>query len=73
MENEINGVEKLIEVAADDAKKAYMQRVWAMNKDQIFHELMRVHGESSRLLTVAQNEINRLRELLDFEDGDAIH
>ena len=73
MENEINGVEKLIEVAADDAKKAYMQRVWAMSKDQIFHELMRVHGESSRLLTVAQNEINRLRELLDFEDGDDIH
>ena len=73
MENEINGVEKLIEVAADDAKKAYMQRVWAMSKDQIFHELMRVHGESSRLLTVAQNEINRLRELLEFDDGDAIH
>ena len=73
MENEINGVEKLIEVAADDAKKAYMQRVWAMSKDQIFHELMRVHGESSRLLTIAQNEINRLRELLEFDDGDAIH
>ena len=73
MENGINGVEKLIEVAADDAKKAYMQRVWAMNKDQIFHELMRVHGESSRLLTLAQNEINRLRELLEFDDGDAIH
>ena len=73
MENGINGVEKLIEVAADDAKKAYMQRVWAMSKDQIFHELMRVHGESSRLLTVAQNEINRLRELLEFDDGDAIH
>jgi len=73
MENEINGVEKLIEVAADDAKKAYMQRVWAMNKDQIFHELMRVHGESSRLLTLAQNEINRLREMLEFDDGDAIH
>ena len=73
MENGINGVEKLIEVAADDAKKAYMQRVWAMSKDQIFHELMRVHGESSRLLTIAQNEINRLRELLEFDDGDAIH
>jgi hypothetical protein len=73
MENGINGVEKLIEVAADDAKKAYMQRVWAMSKDQIFHELMRVHGESSRLLTLAQNEINRLKELLEFDDGDAIH
>jgi len=73
MENGINGVEKLIEVAADDAKKAYMQRIWAMSKDQIFHELMRVHGESSRLLTLAQNEINRLKELLEFDDGDAIH
>ena len=73
MENGINGVEKLIEVAADDAKKAYMQHVWAMSKDQIFHELMRVHGESSRLLTLAQNDINRLRELLEFDDGDAIH
>jgi flagellin-specific chaperone FliS len=73
MENSVNGVESLIEVAPDDAKKMYMQRIWAMDKEQIFHELMRVHGESSKLLSKAQTEINRLRELLNFEDGDAIH
>jgi hypothetical protein len=73
MENSINGIEKLIEVAADDAKKMYMQRIWAMSKEDIFHELMRVHGESSRLLSIAQQEINRLHDLLSPEDGDALH
>ena len=73
MENSINGIEKLIEVAADDAKKMYMQRIWAMSKEDIFHELMRVHGESSRLLSIAQQEINRLHDLLSLEDGDALH
>jgi hypothetical protein len=73
MENGINGVEKLIEIAGDEAKKAYMQRIWALSKDQIFHELMRVHGESSRLLTIAQNEINRLRDMLEFDDEEPLH
>jgi hypothetical protein len=73
MENSINGIEKLIEVAADDAKKMYMQRIWAMSKAEIFHELMRVHGESSRLLSIAQQEINRLHDLLSLEGGDALH
>ena len=73
MENSINGIEKLIEVAADDAKKMYMQRIWAMSKEDIFHELMRVHGESSRLLSIAQQEINRLHDLINPEDGDALH
>jgi hypothetical protein len=74
MENTVNDVESLIKVAPDDAKKMYMQRIWAMNKNEIFHELMRVHGESSRLLSLAQQEIIRLQELVDPEDdGDAIH
>jgi len=73
MENTVNGVEKFIEVAPDDAKKLYMQRIWAMNKEEIFHELMRVHGESSKLLSLAQQEINRLHDLLNPEDGDALH
>ena len=66
-------VETLIEKANDDAKKSYMTRVWAMTKDQIFHELMRVHGESSKLLMQAQAELDRLRMMLDPEDGDARH
>jgi 20S proteasome alpha/beta subunit len=66
-------VEQLIEKASDDAKKQYMTRVWSMTKDQIFHELMRVQGEASKLLMQAQAEIERLRALTDPEDGDAIH
>ena len=67
-------VEQYIDKADDQAKKMYMQRIWEMNKDQIFHELMRVHGESSKLLVQAQAEITYLRSLLDSPaDGDARH
>ena len=66
-------VDEMIEKASDDAKKAYMARVWAMTKDQIFHELMRVQGEASKLLMQAQSEIERLRELTEEQDGDCIH
>ena len=66
-------VDEMIEKASDDAKKAYMARVWAMTKDQIFHELMRVQGEASKLLMQAQFEIERLRELTEEQDGDCIH
>jgi len=72
MENGIS-VNDLIEKADNDAKKSYMTRVWSMTKDQIFHELMRVHGESSKLLMQAQAEIERLNKLLDPDDGDIRH
>ena len=75
--NAANGtmtVEQYIEKANDDAKKMYMERIWRMDKDQIFHELMRVHGESSKLLIKAQSEIEYLKSLLDGpDDGDARH
>jgi hypothetical protein len=75
--NAANGtmtVEQYIEKANDDAKKMYMERIWRMDKDQIFHELMRVHGESSKLLIKAQSEIEYLKSLLDDpDDGDARH
>ena len=75
--NQANGsltVEQYIEKANDEAKKMYMERIWRMDKDQIFHELMRVHGESSKLLIKAQAEIEYLKSLLDDpEDGDARH
>jgi len=67
-------VEQYIEKANDEAKKMYMERIWRMDKDQIFHELMRVHGESSKLLLKAQAEIEYLKSLLDDpDDGDARH
>ena len=80
MENPINQAngsmtgQEYIEKANDEAKKMYMERIWRMDKDQIFHELMRVHGESSKLLMKAQAEIEYLKSLLDEpDDGDARH
>jgi len=63
----------LIEKAGDDAKKWYMTRIWAMTKDQLFHEVMRVQGESAKLLLQAQSEIDRLNHLVNQDDGDIRH
>jgi hypothetical protein len=77
MENGIKdavSVQQYIEKAGDLQKKQYMQRMWEMPKDQLFHELMRVHGESAKLLMQAESEIAYLKSLLDSpEDGDARH
>ena len=74
MNHELSSVDDYIEKADDQAKKLYMQRIWQMEKDAIFHELMRVHGESSKLLLRAEAEIKYLKSLLDGpEDGDAKH
>jgi hypothetical protein len=73
MHNGYLDLEEQIKAVTDDAKRAYMQRIWTMDKEQIFHELMRVHGESARLLNQANQELLRLRELLETGDGDAIH
>lgn len=50
-----------IQQVDDKTKRDYMARVWNMPKDQIFHELMRVHGESAKLLMMAEEELNRLK------------
>jgi hypothetical protein len=72
MENGISVLD-LIERAGDDAKKSYMTRIWQMTKEQLFHEVMRVQGESAKLLLQAQAEIDRLNRLLDQDDGDIRH
>ena len=72
--NGVISVAQYIEKANDEAKKMYMQRIWAMEKDAIFHELMRVHAKSSELLLQAESEIAYLKSLLDGpEDGDSKH
>jgi len=73
-DNGVISVAQYIEKANDDAKKMYMQRIWAMEKDAIFHELMRVHAKSSELLLQAESGIAYLKSLLDGpEDGDSKH
>jgi hypothetical protein len=67
MNTELNGhdsVEEYIAKADDADKRVYLDRVWAMNKVDLFKELIRVHGVSSELLTKAQQEIDDLRTVL---------
>ena len=74
LNNKMETVEQYISKADDQAKKLYMDRIWRMEKDAIFHELMRVHAKSSELLMAAEKEIKYLKSLLDGpEDGDARH
>jgi SUMO ligase MMS21 Smc5/6 complex component len=69
MEGQLNGTtSKMMPIAAEDVKKAYMQRVYAMNHAELFNELMRVHTESARLLQEAIAERDRLQALVDTYD-----
>lgn len=60
----INGQDRMMPIAADDVKKAYMERVYSMSHAELFHELMRVHTESAKLLQEAQAELERVRASL---------
>ena len=63
----INGaavIDQLVESADEEFKRKYLDRVWAMTKMDMFKELMRVHGESTKMLTQAQAEIDNLKAVL---------
>lgn len=63
----INGaavIDQLVESVDEDFKRKYLDRVWAMSKMDMFKELMRVHGESTKMLTQAQAEIDNLKAVL---------
>jgi hypothetical protein len=60
-------IEEGIKSVDDKTKREYMERVWNMDKAEIFHELMRVHGESAKLLMQATEELARLRGLMPDE------
>lgn len=57
-----------IQSVSDDTKRKYMQSIWAMDKEQIFHELMRVHAESAKLMSAAQMELDRLQAIINEID-----
>lgn len=72
MENSLNGkdltehfvdkdMKEKIAAVDDDAKREYMERIWNMPKEQIFHELMRVHAEAGLMLNQAYAEIEKLK------------
>ena len=64
MENKLNGHDKMMPLAMEDVKKAYMERVYAMSHAELFHELMRVHTESAKLLQAAEAELEKVRNQL---------
>ena len=67
----VNGHNILMTLSADDMKRAYMERVYSMNHDQLFQELLRVHTESAKLLMEAHKEVEKLKALLEI-DGSFI-
>lgn len=64
MENKLNGQDKMMPIAMEDVKKAYMERVYAMSHAELFHELMRVHTESAKLLQACEAELDKVRQAL---------
>ena len=65
--NNLNGadmIDKLVQSAEDEQKRKYLDRVWEMNKIDMFKELMRVHGESTRMMLQAQAEIDNLKAVI---------
>jgi hypothetical protein len=71
MTEKLNGHHVMMPMAADDMKKVYMERVYAMSHAELFHELMRVHTESARLMLMAQEELEKVRSQL--EQYEPIH
>ena len=67
MENKLNGHDKLMPLAMEDVKKAYMERVYTMTHAELFHELMRVHTASAQMLQDANAELERLRRLTEHD------
>jgi hypothetical protein len=58
----------MMPIAMEDVKKAYMERVYAMSHAELFHELMRVHTESAKLMMSAQEELEKVRaQLAQYE------
>jgi hypothetical protein len=63
----INGaavIDQLVESADEAFKRQYLDRVWAMSKMDMFKELMRVHGESTKMMVQAQAEIDNLKAVI---------
>ena len=58
-------INNLMPLAMEDVKKAYMEKVYAMSHAELFHELMRVHTESAKLLRDANDETARLKDALE--------
>ena len=73
MENGMTSLAEQIQSVSDDTKRKYMQNIWSMDKEQIFHELMRVHAESAKLMSAAQMELDRLQAIINEIDDASVN
>jgi len=48
-----------------DAKKAYMEHVYGMTHGQLFHELMRVHTESAKLIQSMTEKVEQMEKTIE--------
>jgi hypothetical protein len=71
MEIELGGCNHMMQLAADDLKQQYLNRVAAMSHEELFAELMRVHRESARLMAIAQRQYERVRA--NLEEYEPVH
>jgi hypothetical protein len=63
-------IDQLVETADEAFKRQYLDRVWAMSKIDMFKELMRVHGESTKMMVQAQAEIDNLKAVIaQYSEG----
>jgi hypothetical protein len=46
--------------APEDMKRDYMARVYKMTHSELFHELMRVHTESAKIIGELQAKVDEL-------------
>ena len=53
-----------VESPGEIQKRQYLDLVWNMSKEQMFQELMRVHAESTKMMMMAQAELDELRATL---------
>jgi len=58
-------IQTMMPLAMEDVKKAYMEKVYTKSHAELFHELMRVHTESAKLLRDATDEAARLKDALE--------
>jgi len=58
-------INNLMPLAMEEVKKAYMEKVYTMSHAELFHELMRVHTESAKLLRDSTDEVARLKDALE--------
>ena len=50
----------VLKQAPEDMKRDYMDRVYKMTHGELFHELMRVHGESAKMIADLQARVEEL-------------